>query len=181
MKLLNTDISGLIQVELEPHIDNRGMFKRSFCKKTFRKAGISFDPVQSNISENKKQHTLRGFHYRVGKNNEAKLIVPILGEIYNVVIDLRRNSKTFLSYFSVNISASQNQCLLVPEGCANAFLTLQQNTIIHYQMGDYFEPGSYRGFKFNDPFFKLQWPHEPDVVSVQDLNYPSFDPETDLD
>jgi dTDP-4-dehydrorhamnose 3,5-epimerase len=154
--------------------DNRGTFRRNFCKQKFNDMGIEFDVKQGNISENFQKYTLRGFHYQKSPSQEAKLLTPIIGSIYNVVIDLRKNSKTFLQASSQVISSDNKESLLVPSGCANCFLTLSENTIIHYYMNDYFCQDRYAGFRYDDPYFKINWPHKPLIISERDLMFPRF-------
>ena len=159
------------------HSDKRGNFNRSFCQKEFKKNGIEKDIAQGNISENPSKHTLRGFHYQVKPHEESKTISCITGSIFNVIIDLRKESSTFLKYISLSISSKSKQSIFVPKGCANGWITLENNTIIHYYMGSFYKPGFDKGIKFNDNFFKIKWPYQPKVISEKDLSYPDFSPE----
>jgi len=153
--------------------DSRGTFSRIFCSKNLKK--ISFNVAQGNLSYNKKKHTLRGFHFQKGKNSEKKILTPVQGSIFNVVIDLRKNSKSFLKYEKIVLRSKKYQSLYVPDGCANAYLTLENNTIIHYYMGNFYDKKSYSGFRYNDDFFKIKWPFKPKVISKKDNEYQNFD------
>ena len=166
-------IKDLVLINNEYFKDNRGAFSRIFCLKELK--NISFKVVQGNLSYNKKKHTLRGFHFQKGKNSEKKILTPVQGSIFNVVIDLRKNSKSFLKYDKVIVKSKKNQSLYVPNGCANAYLTLEDNTIIHYYMGNFYNKNSYSGFKYNDVFFKIKWPFKPKVISKKDNEYNDFD------
>lgn len=174
MKFINQPIEGLILIKPEVFEDNRGTFRRNFCAKEFRENGIDFSVCQGNVSENISQYTLRGFHYQKSPSGEAKVLTPVSGDIYNVVIDLRSASPTFLQWVALEISSARRESLHVPAGCANAFLTTKANTVVHYYMGDYFKPESYSGFRYNDPRFGIQWPNAPKVISHRDASYPDF-------
>ena len=156
------------------HQDDRGIFRRSFCIEEFKRNKIDFKVFQGNISENFKKHTMRGFHYQKPPSEESKIISCITGSLLNVVIDLRKTSQTYLKTVSLEISSLHRESIYVPPNCANAFLTLCDETIVHYYMGDYFKPESYFGIRYNDPMFSINWPFEPKVISEKDLNIPDF-------
>lgn len=170
MKILRKGIEGLFVVEADPYSDNRGLFLRSFCRNALAEVGVSFEVVQGNVSYNHKEHTLRGFHYQKAPFSESKILTCLSGSIFNVVADLRPNSKTFLKHEVIEMSASSMESLLVPEGCANAFLTMEDQTLVHYYMSDFFKPERYAGFRYNDPTFDVKWPFTPQVISERDAN-----------
>ena len=174
MKFLNQSINGLVLMNSEAFEDNRGVFRRSFCSRELKENGIDFFVCQGNISENPKQYTMRGFHYQKNPSNESKVLTLVSGELYNVVIDLRPDSSTFGEWVALELSSSRRESLHVPAGCANAFLTLAPNTVVHYYMGDYFKPETYSGFRYNDPFFRVIWPKAPVVISDRDASFPDF-------
>ena len=174
MKFIPQKIEDLKLIKPDLHKDQRGVFRRSFCIDQFKKNHIDFKVFQGNISENFKKHTMRGFHYQKFPSTESKILSCITGELFNVVIDLRKKSKTYLKSVSLQVSAINKESIYVPPGCANAFLTLSENTIVHYYMGDVFNPDTYSGFRFNDPFFSIDWPFKPKVISEKDLNLPDF-------
>ena len=177
MKFIAQSIPGLFLIFPDLHQDDRGVFRRSFCKAEFAQHGIDFDVKQGNISENFKQHTMRGFHYQVPPSNESKVISCVSGALYNVVLDLRKDSKMYQKWVVLEVSAVKRESMHIPAGCANAFLTMEDNTIVHYYMGDYFGPSAYRGFRYNDPKFAVKWPCEPEVISEKDLYFPDFEEE----
>lgn len=174
MKFFNQSIEGLVLIKPEVFEDNRGAFRRNFCAKELKENGIEFSVCQGNISENTTQYTLRGFHYQKNPSSESKVLTPVSGDIYNVVIDLRPASSTFLKWVALEVSSLRRESLHVPAGCANAFLTTTANTVVHYYMGDYFKPESYSGFRYNDPYFGVQWPHAPAAISGRDAAFPDF-------
>ena len=121
MKFVCQSIEGLILILPEVFEDNRGAFRRNFCFKELKENGIELSVLQGNISENKSMFTMRGFHYQKNPSSESKVLTPITGSIYNVVIDLRSDSPTFLKSVALNILSSRRESLHVPAGCANAF------------------------------------------------------------
>ena len=174
MKFIEQSIPDLYLISPDLHKDNRGIFRRSFCENEFKKNGINFNPVQGNISENYKKHTLRGFHYQKSPSNESKVISCVTGSLFNVVIDLRRDSKTYHDFAVLEISSNDRESIYVPSGCANAFLTMADNTIVHYYMGDFFSSETYYGIRYNDPMFAIEWPYEPQIISEKDLKIPDY-------
>lgn len=176
MKFLEQKIGGVWLIEAEPLVDARGAFRRHFCQQEFRQQGLESHILQTNISENFRKHTLRGFHYQVRPFEEAKTLSCMRGSIYNIVVDLRPSSSTFLQWAPFELKAGDNLSLYVPAGCANAYLTLEDSTAILYYMSEAYTAGAYRGFRYNDPLFGFRWPAEPAVISDKDRNYPDFDP-----
>lgn len=172
-----TKIDGCYKIIPKKNSDIRGSFHRSFCKKKLKVEKIKFDIKQCNISINTKKYTLRGFHFQRKPYRESKILMLICGSIYNVTIDVRKNSKTYLKKYITKMSLKKNEAIFIPAGCANAFLTLEKNTIIHYYMNSYFEENlqkNYSGFKYNDKYFAIKWPHKPLIISKKDNSYNSF-------
>ncbi|OUU51931.1 MAG: hypothetical protein CBC25_04405 [Pelagibacteraceae bacterium TMED65] len=177
MRFIEQKIEGVYVIDPIVHSDDRGLFRRSLCLKELEKSKINFIAKQGNISENFNRYTLRGFHYQETPSAESKILTCVTGAIYNIVLDLRRKSKTYKKWVAIEISAKSKQSIFVPAGCANAYLTMIDDTIVHYYMGDFFRPDSYRGIRFNDPFFAFEWPVEPKVISEKDMNFPDFEDE----
>jgi len=174
MKFKKQSIDGVFLIIPELHKDERGVFRRSFCQKEMEQQGINIDVKQGNISENFKKHTLRGFHYQIEPTYESKILSCVTGSLYNVILDLRKKSKTFLQSVVIEISDKKREGIHVPSGCANAFITMSNKTIVHYYMGDFFNPDTYKGIRYNDPLFKVKWPCEPEIISERDLNLPDY-------
>jgi len=177
MKFIEQSIPDLFLICPDIHKDDRGVFRRSFCKTEFLQHGIDFDVKQGNISVNYMKHTMRGFHYQVSPSKESKVISCVTGALYNVVLDLRKNSTTYQKWAALEVSSAKRESILVPAGCANAFLTMEDNTIVHYYMSDSFSPNTYRGIRYNDPKFAINWPCEPEVISEKDSSFPDFEEE----
>jgi dTDP-4-dehydrorhamnose 3,5-epimerase len=169
-----TAIRGAWIVSLQPFADERGFFARGWCKKEFETHGLSGDIAQVNLSYNRYKHTLRGFHYQTAPYQEDKLMRCTSGAVYDVMIDLRPESPTFKQHISVTLSRSNRQMLQVPKGCANAFLTLEDETEVTYLVSEFYTPQAERGIRWNDPAFAIQWPTEPAVISAKDSSWPDF-------
>ena len=167
-------IKGIYLISPKPYKDKRGLFSRHFCDKEFKKNKIEFKVRQSNISENKAIGTLRGFHHQKYPFQEGKILSCLNGKFYDIIVDLRKNSQTYKKWVSVTLSSENRKMLYVPKGCANAFMTLKEHTIIHYYCSQYYNPNYEQGIRFNDPIFKFKWPMKPKVISSKDLNFRNF-------
>jgi dTDP-4-dehydrorhamnose 3,5-epimerase len=174
MRFTHQKIDGLVLIAPEVFTDCRGAFRRNFCAKELKENGLDINVCQGNISENTSAGTMRGFHYQKNPSSEAKILTPVSGSIHNVVIDLRPSSSTFLKSVALEISSSRRESLHVPSGCANAFLTLEAGTVVQYYMGDIFKPETYAGFRYNDPYFAIEWPLAVSVISERDATFPDF-------
>ena len=174
MKFISQKINDLFLIIPDLHRDERGVFRRSFCKEIFEKNGVNFNSLQGNISENFNKHTLRGFHYQSSPSDESKIITCVTGALFNIVLDLRKKSKTYKQWSSLEIDSNKRQSIYVPAGCAIAGLTLEDNTIVHYYMNDLYDPNTCKGIRYNDPSFSFKWPFEPKIISEKDLNFPDF-------
>ena len=174
MKLLKTKINGVYIIKNKPFFDERGSFTRLFCKKIIGEKNL-FNLKQSNLSINKKKNTLRGFHYQNGSSSENKIIKCIKGKVFDTVVDLRKNSKTYKKFISINLTDKNNKSILLPKGCANAFLTLTDDTIVLYYTDNYYNRKLEKGIRFNDPSFKFKWPIKPKIISKKDKSYKNFE------
>ena len=175
MKFIKQKIKGLYVIKPEPHKDNRGLLRRHFCEKEFKKEKINFHIKQSNISENKKKYTLRGFHFQIPPHGENKVISCVKGSIYDIVVDLRIKSKTYKKWQFFNLTEENRLSIFVPVGCANAYLTMKNNSWILYYHSEFYKKNSERRVRYNDPLFKFIWPNQPLVCSKLDVNVKNYD------
>jgi len=169
-----TPLAGAFVVDPEPRNDHRGFFARAWCQKEFEAHGLNTRLVQCNISFNPKKGTWRGMHFQEAPHEETKLVRCTMGSIWDVVVDLRTESPTFRQHFAVTLSSENRKMLYIPETFAHGFLTLQDDSEVFYQMSEFQEPSSARGFRWNDPFFDIQLPMEVAVISRRDRDYPDF-------
>jgi dTDP-4-dehydrorhamnose 3,5-epimerase len=165
MKFIETQLKGAFLIEPEPLEDERGFFARTWCRKEFEKHGLDPNWVQCNISYNKRKGTLRGMHYQIAPYAEAKLVRCTMGSIYDVIIDLRPDSKTYRQWFSAELSAENRKMIYIPQGFAHGFQTLLDNTELFYQMSEFYAPEYARAVRWNDPQFKILWPEAEHTIS----------------
>ena len=176
MKFLRTAIDGALIVETESHVDERGVFARTFCAEEFRKHGLEFSVCQCSVSFNPTRGTLRGLHSQASPHEEVKLVRCSSGAIHDVIVDLRGRSATFMKHFAVRLSSENRQSLYIPKGVFHGFLTLDNDTEVYYQMSAPYVAGAGLGYRWNDPAFRIQWPLEVSVISPRDASYPDFQP-----
>lgn len=169
-----TKLPGAFIVEPQRLEDERGFFARTWCQREAEAVGLDPKWVQFNVSFNKEKGTLRGMHYQAAPFAEAKLVRCTMGAIYDVIIDLRSESPTFKQHVGVVLSAQNRKMLYVPEGFAHGLLTLEDDSEIFYQMGEFYAPGYGRGVRWDDPAFGIQWPEPVRVISERDQNYPDL-------
>jgi dTDP-4-dehydrorhamnose 3,5-epimerase len=169
-----TKIKGTFIIEPELLIDERGFFARSFCTEDFDKQGLDSSIVQCNISCNNKKGTLRGMHYQISPHEEAKIVSCTEGAIFDVVLDLRKESRTYCRWIAVELTDDNLKMLYIPKGCAHGFQTLKDQTRVFYQMTNFFHPESARGVKWNDPLFGIQWPAGRKIISEKDNQFSEY-------
>jgi len=174
MKFIETDLPGAFVVELERIEDERGFFARAFCVKEFEASGLNPVVAQTNISFNRTRGTLRGMHFQTPPAAESKLIRCTRGSMYDVIVDLRADSRTYLQHFAAELSERNDKALYVPPMFGHGFQTLEDNTEVTYQMGEFFAPDCARGFSCRDPAIGIAWPLEVSVISEKDKNLPPF-------
>lgn len=168
-------LSGAYIIEPEPLPDDRGFFARLWCQHEFAARGLETRLVQSSMSYNKSAGTLRGMHYQAAPNEEVKMIRCTRGSIFDVIIDLRRDSPTFVKHYAVELTACNRKMLYVPAGFAHGFQTLEHDTEVMYLMSEFFAPASARGVRWDDPIFNIAWPHtERRIIAHRDATYPDF-------
>jgi dTDP-4-dehydrorhamnose 3,5-epimerase len=177
MKFYEQNLPGVYLIEAEPFADNRGVFHRNFCPAEYEKRGLFTQIRQTNLSENYKAYTLRGFHFQHPPKQEAKILNCVKGAIYDIVVDLRPDSPTYLKWQSFELSAESRTNLYVPQGCANAWMTLKDDSWIFYYHSEFYSPGFEGGIRYNDPFFNFKWPRQPEVISEKDHKYSDFKPQ----
>lgn len=174
MKYSPTPIPGVVRIALEPQTDERGSFARTYDEAAFRQHGLEPVGIQCNISVNARRGTLRGLHYQAPPAEEAKLVRCLRGRLFDVAVDLRPQSPAFRRWFGIELDAEAGEALYIPRGCAHGFLTLADDTAVHYQMGTEYAPESARGVRWNDPAFAISWPFAPLRLSDRDAAFPDF-------
>jgi dTDP-4-dehydrorhamnose 3,5-epimerase len=170
-----TKLVGAFIIEVLRMEDDRGFFGRSFCRNEFVNHGLNPEVAQCSISFNRYAGTLRGMHYQVAPHAEDKVVRCTRGSLYDVIVDLRRDSPTFKQWVAVELTGDNLRMLYVPKGFAHGFQTMADNTEIFYQMSEFYHPESARGIRWNDTAFEIQWPPGDRVIlSDRDRNWPDY-------
>lgn len=169
-----TPLAGAFIVDVEPHVDERGLFARTFCAREFSGHGLSASYPECSTSFNHKAGTLRGLHYQVAPHAETKLVRVTAGAIFDVIVDLRPQSPTHASWFGIELSSANRRALYIPEGFAHGFQTLTDGAEILYQISRTHVPEAARGVRWNDPAFSIAWPRPVACISERDRQYPDF-------
>lgn len=172
MKFTETILKGAYIIEMDLIKDDRGFFARYFCAEEFKKNGLNPNLSQISLAFNEKKETLRGMHFQNKPHEEAKLVRCTTGKIYDVIIDLRKESPTFKKWFSLELTS--HKMIYLPEGFAHGYQTLEDNTEVIYHMSIPFNAESYAGVRWNDPAFDIKWPFNNPIISEKDKNYPNW-------
>jgi dTDP-4-dehydrorhamnose 3,5-epimerase len=170
-----TNLKSAYIIDLQKHEDDRGFFARSWCQREFTEQGLSARFVQCNISFNKRKGTVRGMHYQLPPCAEEKLVRVTRGCIFDVIVDLRPDSATFLKCYGIELTRENHRALYVPKGFAHGFQTLDDDTEVFYQMSEFYAPEQARGLCWDDPLADVQWPLPVAVISRQDQSYAHID------
>ena len=170
-----TPLAGAWLIDLEPFSDQRGWFARYFCKNEFQQIGHTKEWVQLNHSASYTTGTLRGMHFQRPPYREIKMVRCIAGAIFDVIVDLRQGSPTFLQWFGAELSAANRRMLYIPEGFAHGFQTLDANVEMLYHHTEFYTPGAEGGYRYDDPAFSIPWPLPVSVISERDSAHPVID------
>jgi dTDP-4-dehydrorhamnose 3,5-epimerase len=170
-----TELAGAYTIDIERHEDARGFFARSFCVEEFAEYGLTTHWVQSNVSFNEHQATMRGMHWQSPPHEEVKLVRCTQGSIFDVIVDVRAGSATTGRWVGVELSAQNRRMLYIPGGFAHGFLTTADKTEVFYEMSSPHVPDAARGFCWNDPQLDIAWPGPVNVISDRDAGYPHLD------
>ena len=159
-------------IDLNPIEDERGYFARAFCAEEFVQHGLNTSVKQINISANYRKGTLRGLHYQLPSAAEAKFIRCIKGAIFDVIVDLRPESPTYLKHFTIELNAENHAALYIPEMFAHGYQTIVDNTEVLYQVSEFYTPNAEDGLRYDDSKLAIDWPLEVSDISGKDLSWP---------
>ena len=175
MDIKQTKLGGVYLIELRPFEDERGFFAPCFSQKEFAASGLVPPTAETNISYSKSRGTLRGMHYQAAPHGQAKLVRCTRGAIFDVAVDLRAGSPTFREWVGVELTAENRSMLYLPGDCAHGFQTLDDDTEVFYMVSAPYVPESGRGFRWDDPAFRIEWPEtDGRVIIKRDQEYPDF-------
>jgi len=170
-----TPLAGAYTIDLQPFSDERGWFARFYCKDEFAQIGHTKEWVQMNHSVSNEKGTLRGLHFQLPPYRETKMVRCIRGVVLDVIVDLRRDSPSFLSYFAQELSAENRKMLYIPEGFAHGFQTLTDNAELIYLHTEFYRPNAEGGLRYDDPALGIHWPLTVAIVSERDSKHPFID------
>lgn len=170
-------IPGCYLINRNIPIDSRGYFSRLVDIEEFRENGLNSDFVQISASKNYNKGTLRGMHMQMGEAAEEKLVCCVDGAVFDVCLDLRKDSPTYLKYCSAILSSENGNALYIPKGCAHGFISLEDNSQLIYFMTSSYDSSVEKGYRWDDPTFAIEWPMNPKIISEKDCNYPLINEE----
>ena len=174
MIFLPTPLVGAFVLELDKKTDHRGYFARTWCQRELEEKGLEASLAQCSVSYNAKRGTLRGMHWQAAPYGEVKIVRCSRGVIWDVIVDLRPDSPTYMMHFGVELTAESGRALYIPRGMAHGFVTLEDDTDVFYQMSEFYEPAAARGARWNDPAFAIEWPVTDPIIHPRDNSYPDF-------
>lgn len=172
LKFVETPLAGLYLIEIEPFNDDRGSFARAFCGREFHAHGLEPTVAQCNISFNEKAGTLRGLHFQASPHEEAKLVRCTCGAIYDVAVDIRANSCTYLKWYATELTSESRRMMFIPRGFAHGFQTLVDGSEVFYLMSEFYHAESAHGLRWDDPMLGISWPIANQIMSDKDRRYP---------
>jgi dTDP-4-dehydrorhamnose 3,5-epimerase len=176
MIFTETTLKGAFTIDLQRIEDDRGFFARGWCRQEFQRHGLNPDVEQLNIGFSTRMGTLRGLHFQHAPHAEVKVVRCTRGEIYDVIVDLRADSSTYKQWFAIELSADNRRMLYVPEGFAQGYQSLTDDSEMCYHTTSPYAPGSAHGVRYNDPTFGISWPLPVTVISNADRCWPDFVP-----
>jgi len=174
MNFIETKLKGAYIIDIKKIEDERGFFARAWCQNEFKTYNLNPNMAQLNVAFSHKQGTIRGMHYQESPWQEAKLVRCTNGGIYDVIIDLRRDSPTHKQWIGVELTEENRRMLYAPEGFAHGYQTLQDDTEMYYQTTQFYAPEFARGVRFDDPVFGIVWPLSVEIISNQDRSWPDY-------
>lgn len=175
MIFTETSLKGSYIIDLEPLADERGWFARTYCKNEFNAIGHTKEWVQLNHSFTRQKGTIRGMHYQLPPFSEIKLVRCIAGAVYDVIIDVRKGSPTFLNYFGAELSATNKKMIYIPEGFAHGFQALTDDCELIYHHSQFYAPDVETGIKYDEPTINIEWPLPVQIISARDNSHPLID------
>jgi dTDP-4-dehydrorhamnose 3,5-epimerase len=179
VRFVETAIAGVVVVELEEHVDERGSFARTWCSDEMAEAGLATELSQCSLSRNTRAGTLRGLHFQQAPHEEAKLVRCTRGAIFDVAVDLRHGSPTRGRWVGVELDPENGKALYVPQGCAHGFQTLADDSDVAYMISTPYAPGAAAGVRWDDPLLAIDWPAPPGerTISERDRSLPDYVPD----
>jgi dTDP-4-dehydrorhamnose 3,5-epimerase len=172
MKFSPTPLNGAFLIELEPRADARGMFARAFCAQEFAAHGLETIFVQANVSSNVHAGTVRGMHFQRAPHAEVKLVRCTKGAIYDVIVDMREASSSYMRWFGAELTEENGAMMYVPKGFAHGYQSLSDGATVFYMVSAFYAPQSEGGLRYDDPRLSIAWPRAAADISDKDATWP---------
>jgi dTDP-4-dehydrorhamnose 3,5-epimerase len=176
MRFAPTPLAGAYLIHLEPRVDQRGTFARAFCAQEFAAHGFETNFVQANVSTNNRAGTVRGMHFQREPDAEVKLVRCVKGAIYDVAVDMRKESPTYLRWFGAELSDENGLAMYVPKGFAHGYQAITGGATVFYFVSAFYAPQSEGGLRFDDPKLSIRWPRPVSEISAKDAAWPLLAP-----
>jgi dTDP-4-dehydrorhamnose 3,5-epimerase len=167
-----TPLKGAYTIAWDPRSDDRGLFARAFCAEEFRNHGLASSYVQANLSDNHLAGTIRGMHFQKAPHAEVKLVRCVRGALYDVIVDIRPESPSYLKYYGTTLSATNGLMMYVPEGFAHGYQSLEDTSTAFYLVSSSYTPGAEGGLRYDDPKIAISWPVPITSISTKDSTWP---------
>ncbi len=174
MKFTETKLKGSFIIDIEEKTDQRGFFARSFCTREFSEHGLEAAIVQSNLSLNHRKGTLRGMHFQRSPHEEVKLVRCTHGAIFDVMVDLRPESPTYLQWVGEELTEENHRMLYIPKRFGHGFQALTDRAEVMYMVTQFYAPNHASGLPYNDPAFNITWPLPVSAISDADASWPPY-------
>lgn len=174
MKFLPLSLNGAFLIELERIADERGSFTRAWCRDVFEQKGLCGKWEQLNVSRSEVKGTVRGLHGQAVPHAETKLVRCTRGAVFDVIVDVRPESPTYLKWVGTKLTAKDGKAMYVPEGFLHGIQSLENNVELFYQTSTAYAPDSEFGARFDDPAFNIRWPKPVTRISEKDLGWPAY-------
>lgn len=174
MRFEPTNVQGVVLITPDRFDDERGYLARTWGLDVFEEHGLKAQVVQRNESYNRAAGTLRGLHFQKPPHEEVKIVSCRAGAVFDVAVDLRRQSPTFGQWYGAELSLRNGAVLYVPEGCAHGYLSLEDDSTVEYLISEFYHPEAAGGVRWDDPMFGIRWPRAVEVINERDRTYPDF-------
>jgi dTDP-4-dehydrorhamnose 3,5-epimerase len=168
MQIKALKLQGTYEIILAPRQDDRGYFMRTYDREIFEQHGLATDWLQENQSLSQNKGTIRGLHFQKPPHTETKLVRALFGKVWDVFVDLRKNSATYGQWDAIELSAESQNCVYIPKGFAHGFCTLTEPAIVFYKVDAMYQPEAEGGLSWNDPSLAIPWPAEQPQLSPKD-------------
>ena len=174
MLFASTYLEGAFLIDIEPRTDERGFFARTWCRQELAARGLDTEVAQESISYNRLAGTVRGLHFQRSPHEENKIVRCTRGAIFDVIVDLRRDSSSYLRWQGFELTAENRSAVFIPKGVAHGFQTLTDHCEVNYHISAFYAPDASSGYRYDDDSFEIKWPLPVTVISERDASWPNF-------